>query len=254
MTRPVTLFTGQWADLPVADLATACAGWGFDGLELACWGDHFEVDRALADDAYCRERRQLLERHGLAVLGARRAPRRPGRLRPHRPAASGDPAAGRVGRRRGGRRKASRRRADEGHRPGGRTVRRNAGERLHGLADLAPPVLVPAERLRRDRARLRGVRRGVVTDPRRLRRRGRPLRPGGASDGDRVRLRDDREDARSASADARRSASTSTRPTSRTSTSTRRSSRSSSPTASTTCTSRTRRSGSTVAGRSSPRT
>ncbi len=53
MTRPVTLFTGQWADLPVADLAAACAGWGFDGLELACWGDHFEVDRALADDAYC---------------------------------------------------------------------------------------------------------------------------------------------------------------------------------------------------------
>ena len=72
MTRPVTLFTGQWADLPVADLATACAGWGFDGLELACWGDHFEVDRALVDDAYCRERRQLLERHGLGcwALGA----------------------------------------------------------------------------------------------------------------------------------------------------------------------------------------
>jgi sugar phosphate isomerase/epimerase len=72
MTRPVTLFTGQWADLPVADLATACAGWGFDGLELACWGDHFEVDRALVDDAYCRERRQLLERHGLEcwALGA----------------------------------------------------------------------------------------------------------------------------------------------------------------------------------------
>ena len=72
MTRPVTLFTGQWADMPVADLATACAGWGFDGLELACWGDHFEVDRALADDAYCREQRQLLERHGLGcwALGA----------------------------------------------------------------------------------------------------------------------------------------------------------------------------------------
>ena len=72
MTRPVTLFTGQWADLPVADLAAACGGWGFDGLELACWGDHFEVDRALADDAYCREHRQLLERHGLGcwALGA----------------------------------------------------------------------------------------------------------------------------------------------------------------------------------------
>jgi sugar phosphate isomerase/epimerase len=72
MTRPVTLFTGQWADMPVVDLAAACAGWGFDGLELACWGDHFEVDRALADDAYCREQRKLLERHGLGcwALGA----------------------------------------------------------------------------------------------------------------------------------------------------------------------------------------
>jgi sugar phosphate isomerase/epimerase len=72
MARPVTLFTGQWADLPVADLAGMCAGWGFDGLELACWGDHFEVDRALADDAYCREQRALLEQHGLGcwALGA----------------------------------------------------------------------------------------------------------------------------------------------------------------------------------------
>jgi sugar phosphate isomerase/epimerase len=72
MTRPVTLFTGQWADMPIADLVPTCGGWGFDGLELACWGDHFEVDRALADDAYCVEQRTLLERHGLGcwALGA----------------------------------------------------------------------------------------------------------------------------------------------------------------------------------------
>ena len=50
MPRPVTLFTGQWADLPIEDLAGTAGNWGFDGLELACWGDHFEVDRALADD------------------------------------------------------------------------------------------------------------------------------------------------------------------------------------------------------------
>ena len=45
MSRPVTLFTGQWADLPLADLAEKCGDWGFDGLELACWGDHFDVAR-----------------------------------------------------------------------------------------------------------------------------------------------------------------------------------------------------------------
>lgn len=72
MTRPVTLFTGQWADLPLADLAERAGSWGFDGLELACWGDHFEVDRALADGGYCRALRELLQRHGLDVwaLGA----------------------------------------------------------------------------------------------------------------------------------------------------------------------------------------
>jgi len=72
MARPVTLFTGQWADLPVEELAEKAGSWGFDGLELACWGDHFEVDRALADPAYARGRRELLQRHGLDcwALGA----------------------------------------------------------------------------------------------------------------------------------------------------------------------------------------
>jgi sugar phosphate isomerase/epimerase len=67
MARPCTLFTGQWADLPLTDLASRCAGWGFDGLELACWGDHFEVDRAIADSGYARGRRELLESQGLGV-------------------------------------------------------------------------------------------------------------------------------------------------------------------------------------------
>jgi sugar phosphate isomerase/epimerase len=65
MARPVTLFTGQWADLPLEELAENAAGWGFDGLELACWGDHFEVDRALGEDDYVESRLELLERHGL---------------------------------------------------------------------------------------------------------------------------------------------------------------------------------------------
>jgi sugar phosphate isomerase/epimerase len=65
MARPVTLFTGQWADLTLDDLAAKCAAWGFDGLELACWGDHFDVRAALDDPAYCDAKRELLERHGL---------------------------------------------------------------------------------------------------------------------------------------------------------------------------------------------
>jgi sugar phosphate isomerase/epimerase len=65
MSRPVTLFTGQWADLPLATLAQKAKEWGFDGLELACWGDHFEVDKALESDSYVRNKRDLLEKHGL---------------------------------------------------------------------------------------------------------------------------------------------------------------------------------------------
>ena len=67
MSRPVTLFTGQWADLPLDTLARKARAWGYDGLELACWGDHFDVRRALAEEGYCQERRDLLARHGLAV-------------------------------------------------------------------------------------------------------------------------------------------------------------------------------------------
>ena len=67
MARPVTLFTGQWADLPLAGLVEKVAAWGFDGLELACWGDHFEVEKALSDDGYCAAKRDLLERHDLQV-------------------------------------------------------------------------------------------------------------------------------------------------------------------------------------------
>jgi sugar phosphate isomerase/epimerase len=68
MTRPVTLCTGQWADLPVEVLAQKCKAWGFDGLELACWGDHFEVDKAMADDGYCARKRALLDKYGMKVF------------------------------------------------------------------------------------------------------------------------------------------------------------------------------------------
>jgi sugar phosphate isomerase/epimerase len=65
MARPVTLFTGQWADLPLSVLAERAAAWGYDGLELACWGDHFEVSRALSEDGYVQSRLDILAKHGL---------------------------------------------------------------------------------------------------------------------------------------------------------------------------------------------
>ena len=68
MARPVTLFTGQWADLPLEDLCKKAVEFGYDGLELACWGDHFEVRQALEDDTYCSRKRDLLEKHGLQLF------------------------------------------------------------------------------------------------------------------------------------------------------------------------------------------
>jgi sugar phosphate isomerase/epimerase len=65
MARPVTLFTGQWADLTLDTVAEKAKSFGYDGLELACWGDHFEVDKALSDDSYAKSRWDILNKHGL---------------------------------------------------------------------------------------------------------------------------------------------------------------------------------------------
>ena len=65
MPRPVTLFSGQWADLTFEDLCAKAKDFGYDGVEIACWGDHFEVDKALSDDAYIPGRWDILNKYGL---------------------------------------------------------------------------------------------------------------------------------------------------------------------------------------------
>lgn len=68
MSRPVTLFTGQWADLPIKELAPLAAQMGYDGLELACWGDHFNVQKALNEKGYVDSILKLLDSHGLKLF------------------------------------------------------------------------------------------------------------------------------------------------------------------------------------------
>ena len=65
MARLTTLFTGDWADLPLDTLLDKVRDFGYGGAKLACWGDHFEVDRALAEPKYCAEKRAQLESRGL---------------------------------------------------------------------------------------------------------------------------------------------------------------------------------------------
>ena len=68
MKRSITLFTGQWADMPLATLAEKAAGWGYDGLELASWGDHLDVFKASESRRYCREQKAILEANGLQLF------------------------------------------------------------------------------------------------------------------------------------------------------------------------------------------
>jgi len=64
MSRAATLFTGQWADLTFDTIAQKARSFGYDGLELACWGDHFDVTKA-QDKKYCDDRHAILAKHGL---------------------------------------------------------------------------------------------------------------------------------------------------------------------------------------------
>ncbi|MCD6517015.1 MAG: sugar phosphate isomerase/epimerase [Candidatus Aminicenantes bacterium] len=72
MERPVTLFTGQWADMAFKDICKKAKEWGYDGLEIACWGDHMEVNKADKDPDYISRKKQILEKNGLNcwALGA----------------------------------------------------------------------------------------------------------------------------------------------------------------------------------------
>ncbi len=68
MGRPVTLFTGQWADLPFETICAKAKQFGYEGIELPCWGDHFEVDKALKDKGYVKGRWEILRGHGLKAF------------------------------------------------------------------------------------------------------------------------------------------------------------------------------------------
>ena len=63
--RPVTLFTGQWADLPFEDLCALAKQMGYDGLEIATRGNGLDLDRALDDPGYIPHIKDILKKHGL---------------------------------------------------------------------------------------------------------------------------------------------------------------------------------------------
>jgi sugar phosphate isomerase/epimerase len=66
MSRPITIYTGQWADLPIEIMCEKACAFGYDGLELCTWGDHMEIDKA--NQSYCDARKALLDKHGLQLF------------------------------------------------------------------------------------------------------------------------------------------------------------------------------------------
>ncbi|MFW6308686.1 MAG: sugar phosphate isomerase/epimerase family protein [bacterium] len=72
MSRPVTIFTGQWADLSFEEICEKASEMGYDGLEIACWGGHMDIEKAANDPEYVEERKEILERYDLEcwALGA----------------------------------------------------------------------------------------------------------------------------------------------------------------------------------------
>jgi sugar phosphate isomerase/epimerase len=65
VSRPIILFTHNWTDLSLDDLGGKAAEWGYSGFELTCWGDHFEVHRALSEPDYCGAKLDLLAKYDL---------------------------------------------------------------------------------------------------------------------------------------------------------------------------------------------
>jgi sugar phosphate isomerase/epimerase len=67
MARSISLLTAQWADVPFEKMCELASGWGYDGLELACWGEHFDVHRALNEDGYVDYVKDTLAKNNLEI-------------------------------------------------------------------------------------------------------------------------------------------------------------------------------------------
>ncbi len=66
MKRTITLFTGQWADLSFENICQKAKSFGYKGLEIATWGDHFDVGQATEE--YCQQKLEILTKYDLKVF------------------------------------------------------------------------------------------------------------------------------------------------------------------------------------------
>ncbi|MCQ2558579.1 MAG: sugar phosphate isomerase/epimerase [Oscillospiraceae bacterium] len=65
MARLVTLTTCQWADMDFETLCKTAKEMGYDGLEIACWGNNLDPHRAATDPEYVKFIKDTLDKYGL---------------------------------------------------------------------------------------------------------------------------------------------------------------------------------------------
>ncbi|MCL2229827.1 MAG: sugar phosphate isomerase/epimerase [Treponema sp.] len=68
MARPITLFSGQWADLPFENFCDKAKAFGFEGIEVACLGDHLDLKNAATDAKYTEDYKNIIKNHNLKLL------------------------------------------------------------------------------------------------------------------------------------------------------------------------------------------
>ena len=169
MPRPVTLFTGQWADLKLEEICEKAKAFGYDGVELACWGDHVDVPRAAADKAYAKSRKEIPAKYGLKVFAISnhlagqavcdQIDERHKAILPERIWGDGKPEG--VRQRAAEEMKLAAQRRQE--------HRRGRGQRLHRFLDLASALQLPAgQSPEMIDARLQGFRQALEPDPGRV--------------------------------------------------------------------------------------
>ncbi|MCI8872252.1 MAG: sugar phosphate isomerase/epimerase [Lachnospiraceae bacterium] len=64
MARPVTIFTGQWADLPLEEMCQTASRMGYEGLEIASWGQ-INLEQAAKDMDYVKNLKDTLHKYHL---------------------------------------------------------------------------------------------------------------------------------------------------------------------------------------------
>jgi len=67
MGRLVSIFTGQFADIPLKELVHMVKSWGYDAVELCTWGDHMDVDKGATDLDYAKAQKKIIEDAGLKI-------------------------------------------------------------------------------------------------------------------------------------------------------------------------------------------